>query len=67
MSHDEHRKRSTSLEEGSGESRGGPLGGWSDHWHKEDTAIHGRKNNDAFESNPVTGKYASSTKTSRTE
>ena len=36
MSHDEHRKRSTSLEEGNGESRGGPLGGWSDHWHKEE-------------------------------
>jgi hypothetical protein len=30
-------------------------------------AIHGRKNNDAFESNPVTGEYASSTKTCRTE
>ena len=26
-------------------------------------AIHGRKNNDAFESNPVTGEYASSIKT----
>ena len=25
----------TSLEEGNGESRGGLLGGWSDHWHKK--------------------------------
>ncbi len=32
-----HRKRSTSLEGGSGESRGRPLGGWSDHWHKENS------------------------------
>jgi hypothetical protein len=31
------------------------------------TAIHGRKKNNAFESNPVTGEYASSIKTSRTE
>ena len=30
-------------------------------------AIHGRKNNDDVESNPVTGEYASSIKTSRTE
>lgn len=37
VSHDEHRKRSTSLEGGSGESRGRPLGGWSDHWHKENS------------------------------
>ncbi|AIM15280.1 hypothetical protein HW35_02410 [Bacillus sp. X1(2014)] len=33
--HVEHRKCSTSLEEGNGEFRGGPLGGWSDHWHKK--------------------------------
>lgn len=30
-------------------------------------AIHGRKNNDAFKSNPVTGEYASGTETSRKE
>lgn len=66
MSHDEHRKRSTSLEGGSGESRGGPLGGWSDHWHKENSYSR-KENNDAFESNPVTGEHASSTKTCRTE
>lgn len=30
-------------------------------------AIHGRKSNDAFESNPVTGEYASSAEASRTE
>ena len=35
VSHDEHRKRSTSLEEGNGEFRGEPLGGWSDYWHKK--------------------------------
>lgn len=29
------------------------------------SAIHGRKNNDAFESNPITGEYVSSVKTSR--
>ena len=67
MRHDEHRKRSTSLEEGNGESRGGPLGGWSDHWHKEEQLFTEGRNNDAFESNSVTGEYASSTKASRTE
>ena len=35
MGHDEHRKRSTSLEVGDGESRWGLLGGWSDYWHKK--------------------------------
>ncbi|AKP45795.1 Hypothetical protein BSM4216_3406 [Bacillus smithii] len=31
------------------------------------TAIHGRKNNNAFESNPVTGEYAFSFTKSRKE
>lgn len=31
------------------------------------TAIHGRKNYNAYESNPVTREYASSIETSRTE
>ena len=30
-------------------------------------AIHGRKNNDALESNPVKGEYASRIETNRTE
>ena len=67
MSHDEHRKRSTSLEEGNGESRGRPLGGWSDHWHKKKRYSRKERNNDAFESNLVTGEYASSIEASKRE
>ena len=66
MRHDEHRKRSTSLERVSGESREGLLEGVVSNGIRR-PAIHGRKNNDDVESNPGTAKYDSSIKASRKE